>query len=180
LHFDDISDSGSGTFIGDYHGLGWDNWAVWNAIHFTNVFGVNGTYYGMVSASNVAGNAFGPAAQITAVGTNFSFLSAYLTGAFNSNLSIRVQGYRDNVLVYDQTKVVAATYSTLCTFDYLDVDRLVFGSSGGQSVFGSGPGGQNYFIMDDFMFEYIPEPSSLLLTALGLVPLWAYLKRRRA
>jgi len=33
--------------------------------------------------------------------------------------------------------------------------------------------------MDNFMFEFIPEPSSLLLTALGAVTLWAFLKRKR-
>jgi hypothetical protein len=33
--------------------------------------------------------------------------------------------------------------------------------------------------MDNFMFEFIPEPSSLLLTALGAVSLVAFLRRRR-
>jgi hypothetical protein len=34
--------------------------------------------------------------------------------------------------------------------------------------------------MDNFMFEFIPEPSSLLLTALGAVTLLALRKRFRA
>jgi uncharacterized membrane protein YjgN (DUF898 family) len=29
------------------------------------------------------------------------------------------------------------------------------------------------------MFEFIPEPSSLLLTTLGVVTLWASVKRKR-
>jgi len=33
--------------------------------------------------------------------------------------------------------------------------------------------------MDNFTFEFIPEPSSLLLTSLGLLSLWAVAKLRR-
>jgi hypothetical protein len=35
------------------------------------------------------------------------------------------------------------------------------------------------FDMDNFLFEYVPEPSSLLLTALGLASLCAVLKHKR-
>jgi hypothetical protein len=33
--------------------------------------------------------------------------------------------------------------------------------------------------MDNLTFEFIPEPSPLLLTSLGLLSLWAVVKRRR-
>ncbi len=33
--------------------------------------------------------------------------------------------------------------------------------------------------MDNFMFEFIPEPSTLLLAALGAVSLVAFLRRKR-
>ena len=33
--------------------------------------------------------------------------------------------------------------------------------------------------MDNFMFEFVPERSTFLLTALGAVMLWAVVKRRR-
>jgi hypothetical protein len=133
--------------------------------------------YGMTSLSNVAYNRFGNPAEIDARGTNFNFLSAYLTAAWNSNLNIEVQGFRDTNLVYDETKVVSATSPSLFTFDYLNIDRLYFNSYGGEPAFGPGP--EENFVMDDFMFEFIPEPSSLLLTALGVVTLWASVKRKR-
>jgi hypothetical protein len=192
LTFDDLSESGSGTYLPNgYHGLGWNNCGVFNAILWTNVLanrpggptnGLSGDFYGMVSASNVVGNGNGAPAGIDSytAGTNFNFFSVYLTGAWNSNLNIEVQGYRETNLVYDETKVVAATYPTLCTFDYLDIDHLVFSSSGGEPAFGPTAfgSGQYYFDMDNFIFEFIPEPSSLLLTILGVLMLWGFRKRR--
>jgi len=129
----------------------------------------------MVSPSNVAEMVSG--CEIDSFATNFNFLSAYLTGFWNSNLNIEVQGYRDTNLIYDETKVVSATSPTLCTFDYLDIDRLCFTSSGGQPAFGIDYGG--IFVMDNFMFEFVPEPSTFLLAALGGVSLIVFLKRKR-
>jgi hypothetical protein len=34
--------------------------------------------------------------------------------------------------------------------------------------------------MDNFTFEFVPEPSSLLLTVAGALLLWPLLKRKRA
>ena len=177
ITFDDLPNSTTGTFIADgYQGLNWTNFYESNSIIQSNVFGVSGYTYGMVSASNVAYNGFGNPAEIDSA-TNFNFLSAYFAGAWNSNLSIEVQGFRDTNLVYDETKVVSATNATLFTFNFLDIDRLYFNSYGGEPAFG---GSSRFnFVMDNFMFEYIPEPSTFLLAALGGVSLVALLKRKR-
>jgi hypothetical protein len=177
--FDDLPNSTTGTFItSPYQGLTWSNFCFANAILGASKLGTNGYYYGMVSPSNVAFNGGGYPAEIDSPGTNFNFLSAYLTGAWNSNLNIEVQAFRDANLVYDETKVVSATSPTLFTFDYLDIDRLYFNSYGGQPAFT--PISESHFVMDNFEFEFVPEPSSLLLTALGVVTLCAVLKRKRA
>jgi hypothetical protein len=34
--------------------------------------------------------------------------------------------------------------------------------------------------MDNFTFELVPEPSSLLLAAAGALVMWPFLKRKRA
>jgi hypothetical protein len=60
----------------------------------------------------------------------------------------------------------------------LDIDRLYFSASGGQPAFGT-PAGSTHFVMDNMTIEFIPEPSSLLLTTLGAVTLCAYLRRKR-
>ena len=180
LTFDDLpSNTGDASYIpNNYQGLVWSNFGVVNAILYTSLHGTGGTYYGMVSASNVAFNASGNPAEIDSPG-NFDFLSAYLTGAWNSNLNIEVQGFRSGALLYDTTVIASATNATLFTFDYFDIDRLYCNSFGGQNA-GFPYGAGNNFEMDNFTFEFIPEPSSLPLTAGGVLTLWAFLRRKRA
>jgi hypothetical protein len=189
--FDNLNETGSGAFFSiqyqGYEGLTWSNILCNNAILETGILarlsgtglsnGLTGDFYGMVSASNVAEMISG--CEIDSPGTNFDFFSAYLTGDQNSNLNVEVQGFRDTNLVYNQTVVASATNATLFTFNFLDIDRLYFTSYGGQAAFGSynNPDG---FIMDNFEFEFIPEPSALLLTTLGAVTLWAFVRRKRA
>jgi hypothetical protein len=149
-----------------------------NAILFSNVVGApTGYNYGMESASNVAFNSLGNPAEIDSV-INFNFLSAYLTGAWNSNLNIEVEGFSGATLLYSNTVVASATNATLFTFDYLDIDRLYFNSYGGQDAGFPGGAGEE-FVMDNFTFEFIPEPSTILLAVLGAVPLCAFVGRRR-
>jgi len=178
--FDDIPTPYIETLIPNgYQGLSWGtNFSCLNAVTFTDGFGPSGYIYGMVSSSNVAYNGSASPVEIDSQGTNINFLGAYLTGAWNSNLNIEVQGYRDTNLIYDETVVASATNPTLFTFDYLDVSRLTFNSFGGQSA-GFAPGFGNNFVMDDFTFEFVPEPSSLLLTCVGAVSLLAFLRRKR-
>lgn len=178
--FDDLSETASGSFIASgYEGLVWNNFAGVNGILFPRnyPFITNGFYYGTVSASNVVANAGGNSAEIDSPGTNFNFVGAYFTGAWNSNLNIEVEGFRDTNLIYDETLVVSATTPTLFTLDYLNIDRLYFNSFGGDVAFGENGG--PHFAMDNFEFEFIPEPSSFLLAALGGVSLVALLRRKR-
>lgn len=163
----------------DYGGLDWDNFFTLSGPAQARVFGTNGSYYGMVSASNVAFNGSGTPAEIDSAGTDFNFVSTYLTGAWNSNLNIEVQGFSGATLLYDTTVVASATSPTLFTFNYANVNQLVFNSFGGQNAgFASGSGEE--FVMDNLTFEFVPEPSSLLLVALGGVSLVALLRRKRA
>ncbi len=179
ITFDDLSETGSGSyFTAPYQGLVWSNFLPLNAILSPSVFGTNGYYYGMVSASNVVVNGIGNPAVIDSLGTNFSFLSAYLTGSYNSNLSVEVKGFSGGNLLYDQTVVVAsATAPTLFTFGYTNIDRLYFSNFGGQPAFGTPSAPQ--FVMDNFAFEFVPEPSSLLLITLAALLLWPLHKRKR-
>jgi hypothetical protein len=149
-----------------------------NGILYGDLHGLDGTYYAVVSASNVVFNAVGNPTEIDSPSTNFNFLSAYLTGAWNSNLNIEVQGFNGPTMLYDTTVVASATSPTLFAFNYLNIDRLYFNSFGGQSA-GFPYGGGSNFEMDNFTFDFVPEPSSFLLTAAGALMLWPVVKRRR-
>jgi hypothetical protein len=176
ITFDDFSASPAGTIIPTgYQGLSWSNFYAANAILLSN--SAPGYYYGMVSPSNVAFNSYGDPAEVDARGTNFDFLSTYLAGAWNSNLNIEVEGFRGGTLLYDTTVVASATNPTLFTFDYTNVDRLYFSSFGGQPAFDGI--NETQFAIDNMTVEFVPEPSSLLLAAMGGISLVAFLRRRR-
>jgi hypothetical protein len=178
--FDDLQETAGTSFITNgYQGLVWSNFYCANGIiaPIQPPRITNGYYYGTVSASNMAFNGLGTPAEIDSPGTNFNFLSAYFTGAWHSNLNIEVEGFNGTNLIYDQTVVAGATNPILFTFDYADINRLYFNSFGGQVAFGYDGGSQ--FVMDNFTFEFVPEPSSLLLAALGGMSLVALLRRRR-
>ena len=179
ITFDDLSETGSGSyFTAPYQGLVWSNFLPLNAILSPPVFGTNGYYYGMVSASNVVVNGIGSPGEIDSPGTNFNFLSAYFTGAYNSNLNIQVLGFNGTSLLYSQVVVASATTPTQFSFNYLNIDRLYFSNFGGQPAFGTPSALQ--FVMDNFAFEFVPEPSSLLLATAGALVLWPLLMRKRA
>jgi len=113
ITFDDLSETASGSFIASpYHGFVWNDFFALNGVLNPAVFTgypTNGYYYGTVSASNVAVAGFGSPGEIDSSATNFNFLSAYLTGAWNSNLNIEVQGFNGSTLLYDTTVVASAT-----------------------------------------------------------------------
>ena len=183
ITFDDMSSFSNGVpyriavITNGYQGFNWANFYTLNAPLVAQMFITNGYYYGMLTASNIAFNGGGTPAEVDSSGTDFNFLSAYLTGAWNSNLNVEVEGFRGASLVYSQIVVASATSPTLFTFNYLDVDRLTFNSFGGQPAFGvNAP----QFAMDNFTFEFVPEPSSLLLATAAALLLCPLLKRKRA
>ena len=183
--FDDLPEDGSGSFISSpYQGLNWNFVSCNNAILFTNIIpheihsvtnGLTGNYYGMVSDSNVAVITSGT--QITSTGANFDFLSANLTAFWNNNLNIEVQGFNGTNLLFDTTVIASATNATLFAFNYVDVSGVLFTSSGGTPIFGND---YSNFVMDNFSFEFIPEPSTILLCGLGPILLCPAFKRKRA
>ena len=180
LTFDDLplNTDHASLITNGYQGLVWSNFWASNAILFTGTYGSNGYYNGMVSVSNVAFNGFGSPAEIDS-STNFNFLSAYLTGAWNSNLNIQVQGFSGGAMLYETTVIASATSPTLFTFNYLNIDRLHFDSFGGEYA-GFPNGSAEHFAMDNLTFEFVPEPSSFLLTTAAALMLWPILRRKRA
>jgi hypothetical protein len=79
--------------------------------------------------------------------------------------------------LYSQVVVASATTPTLFTFNYLNMDRLYFSNFGGQPAFGTLSAPQ--FVMDNFTFDFVPEPAAFLLTAAGALMLWSVVKRKR-
>jgi PEP-CTERM motif len=179
ITFDDFStgaDPGTGVTNG-YNDLNWQNLHVLNAPLETLAYSTSGYTYGMVSASNVVYNGNGFPAAIDSIDTNFNLLSVYLTGAWDNNLNITVQGLNGATLLYSTSIVAQATAATLFTFNWQNLSSLTLSSTFGQSAgFLGGAGVQ--FVMDNLNVTFVPEPSTLLLSGLGVLTLMALLRRK--
>ncbi|MEW6267233.1 MAG: PEP-CTERM sorting domain-containing protein [Thermodesulfobacteriota bacterium] len=150
-----------------YGGLNWSNFYILDAVNYYS--NPSGYYNGLVSGSNVAYNAGGDIASIS-TGT-FDFNGAYLTAAWNDDLSIDVLGYNNGNLLYSTTVVVDTDGPTWFAFNYLGIDQVVFNSYGG--VNHGYNGGGTHFAMDDFTFnaQAVPIPGAVWLLGSGLVGL---------
>lgn len=160
-----------------YGGLNWSNMYAINGLNYAQ--GNSGYRHGVVSGSNVAFNAWADMAVTSSSGLDFDFNGAYLTGAWNDGLNIKVEGFNDGVLLYTQTVIASWYAATYFTFDFMGIDTLQFTSYGGTPVIADG----KHFAMDNFRFNEaptnIPEPGTMSLIGLGLVGL-ASLHRRRS
>jgi uncharacterized repeat protein (TIGR03803 family) len=146
-----------------YANLTWSNF---NYLNPATIVGQSGYAAGTVSAPNVAYNAYGAPAAISA-SAPFALLSAYLTAAWNDNLHVELKGYTGSTLVYDNTYTLSATSPTLITFNYVGVTSVQFISSGGTPHSGYGSSGEQ-FVMDNVtVVTTPPTPTAVLYSFNG-------------
>jgi len=168
VHFDDITTVvGSAVIPDGYEGLSWGEfWVIHEDVNPGSGYDngvVSGEYaayrhgptYATTLSSGVA--VYDPALPA------FDFEGAYLTAAWNNGLSITIAGYYDGGLVHTDTVVVNTTGPTWFdgSGDYSNIDLLYFSSSGGTNA---GLGGEGvHFVMDNFTYTPIPEPTTMLM-----------------
>jgi hypothetical protein len=178
LTFDDLPTPNAGTLAvpAGYGGLNWQNFGYLDPV---DRYGTRDTGYrhGMVSSPNVAYNRNDNVAPATVSGPQFTFDSAYFTGAWNDGLIIQVTGYNGGVLVDTTSVTVNSTSPTLEVFNWTGIDALVFSTSGGANH-GYGSGGEE-FALDNMTINEVPEPSTLVLLGFGAVSLLAPAWRRQ-
>ena len=153
-------------------GYGGFTWSGFNYLDgLNNRANPSGYGAGVVSGQHVAFNAFGdPASLMISNSAPFTFNGAYLTAAWNDGLSVRVQGFNNQVQTYDTIVNPIATAPTFFAFDYENVDELRFSSFGGTMHPGYNGRGV-HFVIDNFTFSVVPEPSTGLLVIGGLLGL---------
>ncbi|EHC12860.1 PEP-CTERM sorting domain-containing protein [Fischerella thermalis CCMEE 5273] len=161
ITFDDLPGS-QNPIANGYAGLNWENFYYLNTTSFTPSGYVNGT----VSPENVAYNGFEKTVAISTVDDIFDFNSAYLTAAWNENLTVLVEGFiggESGQRKYSQTVLLNTQAPTLFRFDFLGIDYLRFTSSGGNNAGYNGKG--THFAMDNFSFNKktkpVPEPITI-------------------
>ncbi len=161
-----------------YGGLNWENFRVLDTSTYTPF--PSGYYYGTVSGTNVAYNSWADPASIMTINSDVPILvhSAYLTGAWHDGLYIKAEGYLGNVLKYTKTVTVSAYFPTLVSYEFGNVDEVVWSSWGGTPAPEYSRSGTQ-FAMDDLNYDFAPEPSSLLALLSGIGGLGGLVWRKR-
>lgn len=182
IHFDDLSSGGSpantgAPILGPYRGLTWTDFYVLNTAARSGPR--SGYAAGTVSPNNVAYNAGGGTAAFSSPFL-FTLDSLYLTAAWNNGLNVVMTGFSGANVVHMQTVTVQTSAATLFSLGWANIDRVTFASSGGVNA-GLGARGTQ-FAMDNLTFitpsAAIPEPGTLLLLGIGILPFTAVLRRQ--
>ena len=167
ITFDDLG-SAMAPIPNGYNGLNWDNFWTLDIVYERQYTGPSGYDAAVISPNNVAFNGFGNPALVS--DTLVDLNSAYLTAAWNDNLSVTVIGSFLGNTLYDNTYLLSATTPTLINFNYLGVDSVQFISSGGTHHNGYDGGNGTNFAMDNLVINQtttVPDTGSTAML-LGL------------
>jgi hypothetical protein len=174
LTFDDLTPVVQfGTIHDGYGELDWSNmnYRNGNYIDAPNT----GYYTGLVSGDYVAYNSSGAVAS--ASNGTFDFTGAYLTAAWRDELQINVVGMQGAFVAFDQTVEVNTSGPTWFGFNYEGIDELIFTSYGGAQNPDFTAGSGAHFAMDNFTYNAVPEPSTLLLFGTGIIGIGVFRRK---
>lgn len=143
----------------------------------------NGITHGLVSGSWVAINGGGGDVWFETLNPSaphFNLDSAYMSAAYYNGLQVDISGYRNGVQVYSMTTTPLSYNAGLVTFNWSDVDKVLFHSQQNSGTVIDNQSTYNHaFVMDNLSITPVPEPdrAAMLLAGLGLM---AAVARRRA
>ena len=171
IKFDAVIGHPNGVAVPNgYYG---DTWLGWTNFHLIEVTNPSWSNSGAVSASvslpGVANTDPGPA-QIQSLAP-FTLNSAYFAADWNDGLEVTVRGQSSGLIVHTKSFEIDTKHPTLVTFNWENVDNLLFTATGGTPNGALSGGSGTGFAMDNLIISSVPEPETyaMLLAGLGLL-----------
>lgn len=133
-------------------GMNWGNGFCANGLEYQ--YNPSGYQAGVTSGSNVALSGFGAPLTLTkADGSAFTLVQAQMTGAWNDNLQVQIEGFNGSTSAGVQSVTLSATVPSSVIFTTAsNVDRVVFTPSGGTPHAAYSSVGATHFVMDDLRY----------------------------
>lgn len=166
ITFDDLPTATTEAEIADgYSGFNWDNFYILTPT--SSIYSSSGFVNGLVSATNVAFNAWAEPAAFSSTSA-FTFVSAYVTKGWETGVT-HFDGYVGNTLTYSVDVSSTKDAPTLATFNWVGVTKVVVSDANktGQSV------------VDNITVAAVPEPETYAMLLAGLGMVGAVARRRK-
>jgi hypothetical protein len=151
INFDDFNNPNFDILPSSYNGYTWNNGGITNGSNHPNT----GYQIGTVSQANVAFNAYGTPAYISK-SNFFNLNSGYFTSAWNNDLQLTVTGFTDEGGTnqkYISTYTLQTTAPSKIVFNWTDIKRILFSSSGGTDANATDGGSGTHFVVDNLCID---------------------------
>lgn len=144
-----------------------------------NPFAEVGFQHGVVSPSNVAFNESASAdVSVVSLSGRFIFIGGRFTAWYNladfgmagGTQTLTIEGWNGSSLVFQEQGTLSQTSQLNLMGASIGIDRLVFHTD----VTFNGPRAPLQWMVDNFEYSVVPEPSSMLQLGVGLVMLLAF------
>ena len=114
-------------------------------------------------------------------GAKFDFESLYMSAAWYNGLKVDITAYRDGEQVYSTTTGPLGYNAQLLTFNWTNVDKVMFHSQPNSGTVIDNQSTYNHaFVIDNLSINAVPEPETCALVLAGLALMAGLSQRKKA